>query len=544
MKRLELKPGEKYGRWEVLEPAPSVNGLAMYKCKCECGTVKNVNAKNLRYGKTTSCGCYMRERVKETAEDRTKDKNKVDLTGQKFGHLTVVKKANEKIGVNGKWLCTCDCGNTTTVRQWNLTSGTTTSCGHVKKNNSATRIKQSLGLEEGTNVSKILSKKIHSNNSSGVRGVSYAKRKGKYQAYIGFKGKVYSLGYFNSLEEAAEIRKKAENEVYGNFLKWYGENIKIDKNKDTGIAKKIREKNAKGIKGVSYHNRKGKYIQAYIVFEKKKYSLGYYNSLEEAAEIRERAENEIRCGNFEKWYSEYAETREQKQNERKISYLPGQIVGNWEIIEPVEGKTGNYYRCKCIKCKEEKEMMAKLIAKPKTYACNNCRNTDLTGKVFNNVKVLEKIGGNGTNTIWLCECLLCGKKWNVVQFSITSGNLRSCGCYIREISKKVPEYVGIMEGTNVSRMLSSKKSKNNTSGITGVSYNKITSNYKAYIGFKGKLYHLGTFDTLEDAANARKEAECMLYNNFLEWFSEKYPEQWERLNRKKPHQDAGSEQAN
>lgn len=224
MRGIELKQGEKYGRWEVIEPAPTVNGKKMYKCRCECGTIKNVNSQNLRYGKSISCGCYNRERTKEAVSKRIKEKNNVDLTGQKFEHLTVIKKVNDKTGVSARWLCSCDCGDTTIVIQSNLTSGSTTSCGHIFRENASRRIKKSMGIAEGTNASVLISKKKRSNNSSGVRGVSKRGSSGKYQAYIGFKGEVYNLGYYETLDEAVTVRKKAEKEVYKNFLEWYSEN--------------------------------------------------------------------------------------------------------------------------------------------------------------------------------------------------------------------------------------------------------------------------------------------------------------------------------
>lgn len=55
----------------------------------------------------------------------------IDLTGQQFGKLTVISKAESK---NNKtfWNCKCDCGNIATVAGYNLTSGCTKSCGCLK----------------------------------------------------------------------------------------------------------------------------------------------------------------------------------------------------------------------------------------------------------------------------------------------------------------------------------------------------------------------------------------------------------------------------
>ena len=55
----------------------------------------------------------------------------IDLTGQRFGQLTVIEKAKEK-GRNTRWICKCDCGNECIVRADHLKSGNTKSCGHDK----------------------------------------------------------------------------------------------------------------------------------------------------------------------------------------------------------------------------------------------------------------------------------------------------------------------------------------------------------------------------------------------------------------------------
>lgn len=53
----------------------------------------------------------------------------IDLTGRKFGKLTVVRRSSERTKTNARWECTCECGKTTTVPGCKLTSGHTKSCG-------------------------------------------------------------------------------------------------------------------------------------------------------------------------------------------------------------------------------------------------------------------------------------------------------------------------------------------------------------------------------------------------------------------------------
>lgn len=60
-----------------------------------------------------------------------------DLTGQRFGRLTVVKKAPNIEGRTA-WECLCDCGNTCVSRTQYLIQGTKKSCGCLKHENKAT----------------------------------------------------------------------------------------------------------------------------------------------------------------------------------------------------------------------------------------------------------------------------------------------------------------------------------------------------------------------------------------------------------------------
>lgn len=113
--------GKKYGKWTVLKKIdnPKKNG-ALYLCECECGTQKEILGKRLRAGETTQCAnCQHISR-------------RNNLTGQRFGKLTVLPKSESRLMSNQKnvyWYCQCDCGNYTWVRASNLTSGEVKSCG-------------------------------------------------------------------------------------------------------------------------------------------------------------------------------------------------------------------------------------------------------------------------------------------------------------------------------------------------------------------------------------------------------------------------------
>ena len=69
----------------------------------------------------------------------------MDLTGQRFGRLLVlnVYKVEKMNGKNHTyWRCKCDCGVEIAVRQANLTSSNTKSCGCIRNALSAERLRK------------------------------------------------------------------------------------------------------------------------------------------------------------------------------------------------------------------------------------------------------------------------------------------------------------------------------------------------------------------------------------------------------------------
>lgn len=141
---------------------------------------------------------------------------KVDLTGQRYGKLTVLRPA-EKIGAKTAWFCRCDCGRETVVQTCNLRHGNTKTCGcqHSKSKGNP------LGLTfvNGTCVELLTSNAARKGNISGARGVYWMADKQVWRAAICFQGKRRYLGIYRNLEDAVKARRQAEEELYEPFLR-------------------------------------------------------------------------------------------------------------------------------------------------------------------------------------------------------------------------------------------------------------------------------------------------------------------------------------
>ena len=114
--------GQRFGRLVVIERAENDRyKRARWLCRCDCGKNKIINSQGLRRGSAQSCGCLHRQEISIRQLN--------NITGQRFGRLVVLERAENGNHNQTRWKCLCDCGNTTIVLGGNLQSGNTKSCG-------------------------------------------------------------------------------------------------------------------------------------------------------------------------------------------------------------------------------------------------------------------------------------------------------------------------------------------------------------------------------------------------------------------------------
>ena len=281
--RSEVYPGARIGRWTVLSKCAG-DGERRWRCRCDCGTERDVFERSLRYGGSLSCGCLRKDRAYEAIAR--------DLTGQRFGRLTVIGIAMTDGKSGCQWRCRCDCGKETVLAGTLLMTGKRTSCGcdTVKKyafsdisgqkfhrltalypldkrtakggviwhcrcecgneldvpyNNLLysnlrscgcrrrehdMQLKELLPHVDGTSICHLRSKKTPKNNTTGVRGVYLIR--GRYVAKIVFQKKQYLLGTYDKLEDAADARREAEavlNDQVATFYDRWADKAKEDR---------------------------------------------------------------------------------------------------------------------------------------------------------------------------------------------------------------------------------------------------------------------------------------------------------------------------
>ena len=92
-----------------------------------------------------------------------------ELIGKKFGRLTVVSEYGRNKAMNVVWLCSCDCGNCTTVTTALLNTGNTRSCGCLQKD-----FYKNNTMEKGSAMAHRVYRRYKRNADSGNRNFSIA----------------------------------------------------------------------------------------------------------------------------------------------------------------------------------------------------------------------------------------------------------------------------------------------------------------------------------------------------------------------------------
>lgn len=242
-----------------------------------------------------------------------------------------------------------------------------------------------------------------------------------------------------------------------------------------------------------------------------------------------------------KWFIEedepYIKLHGVKKNKAR-EIAPGTVFGQWTVLGPSKDQARSkkgYLECRC-SCGTISDVSGYALLSGQSKSCKKCGNarSALTKLEVNTKNSKEKYEGktingffikkivnkekSGTCTRCIAICPKCGREFTTRMSSIK--DLQFCGYCERdkkellEITRKVVN----VDGTDLSKLRSRVNgtvNKNSRTGINGVALTK-KGTYKAYINFKHKHIHLGFFTDLKDAAAARKEAEEILYNKFLD----------------------------
>jgi len=291
---MEKKIGDKYGRLTIIEDLGRLTGSKggpkhrFFLCKCDCGNIKKVDVNALGRN-TLSCGCLRMENFQRPKSTRK--------PGDRVGRLTIIEDLGmQKRGIattkSRYFLCRCDCGNTIEVLG-NSLNGNTSSCGCLHTEVCSNPIPSGTVFGRLT----VLERDEGALRDPNRRGIWYrcececGKTVTEFGAALR-SGHVTSCGCLKR-----ESAKTAMANAHGKFV----EKNHVEGTSICAIATtKLRKDNKSGIRGVYRCERAGKWI-AHIGFKGKRYNLGHFSNIDDAAKARKDAEDRL-YGEFLKWY--------------------------------------------------------------------------------------------------------------------------------------------------------------------------------------------------------------------------------------------------
>lgn len=192
--------GKKFNKLTVLEaykkPYPEKNNpntkRCFFKCRCECGNIKEIMANSVIRNKVKSCGCLNKEI----------DKKFIDSIGVKFNKLTIREIYRKEINKGNKIKtvvfakCECECGEFKELRAITVISGSIKSCGCLSGENhgeTRTRLHRIWGLMKD----RCLNENNKNYNRYGGRGISICTE--WENSYLSFKEWAINNGYNDEL---------------------------------------------------------------------------------------------------------------------------------------------------------------------------------------------------------------------------------------------------------------------------------------------------------------------------------------------------------
>ena len=216
--------------------------------------------------------------------------NYIDITGQKFGRLTVIKRVTP-VGVQPiESLCQCECGKKVVVRNSQIKNGTTKSCGCLQKELISKR-----------------QKKYNKYDLSGEYGIGYTNKNEpfyfdiadydlikEYCWFINNRGYVYAKTLngdgkhilFHRLIMPDSIQVDHINRIRHDNRRI---NLRSANNQINMLNKSKYKNNKSGTTGVTWHKR-DKIWEVHIRYHNRQIYLGRYADYNEAVKVRKEAE--------------------------------------------------------------------------------------------------------------------------------------------------------------------------------------------------------------------------------------------------------------
>jgi hypothetical protein len=222
--------GQRFGRLLVVGFSHKEKRNKTYSyywfCNCDCGTENKVVCTSHLRGKTKSCGCLHREKLRNSKRKNIYNINNNLVTGitekgEKFffdiEDFELVTKDNYYWAIEDGYVRTRHCGQNKkryriSMHRLIMDAKENEIIDHINMQRNDNR---KLNLRITDKSKNAINSKLPINNTSGVKGVCF--HQNKWEAKIRYNYKTIYLGSYKTIKEAADARKQAEQKYFGEF---------------------------------------------------------------------------------------------------------------------------------------------------------------------------------------------------------------------------------------------------------------------------------------------------------------------------------------
>ena len=230
-----------------------------------------------------------------------------DLTGQKFGRLTVLYRGEDNIHHKAQWWCKCNCGNDNLILivGCNLTSGNTKSCGcyslesmkdcsNKHTNNDDFNLLGEYGIGWTSNTNEKFYFDLEDYDK--IKNYCWYANTSKKNGYCSIRARDRITKKIVPIHEVI-TGKKYQDHIDRNTFNNRKNNLRDSTQLENTKNKSLQKNNTSGVAGVYFNKNVQKWV-ARVNIDCVQTDLGYFEKFEDAVVSRLKAEK--------KYYGEFA----------------------------------------------------------------------------------------------------------------------------------------------------------------------------------------------------------------------------------------------
>ena len=222
--------GKQFGNLTVIKDSGKrKSGNVFWECKCSCGNTDLILGYNLTSGKYTMCKQCRHPKKEQIIKEKI-DKSCSYTLFEEYGICTTYTGEEYLFDIEDyekirkyNWTSNSDGYADTTVKgkhlpMHRLVMGCDNNSSLVVDHiNHDIKDNRKINLRLVTYQQNAMNRSLHSNNTSGVTGVSWNKRDQVWVTYITYNQKTIRLGCYINFNDAVRARKKAEDKYFGEY---------------------------------------------------------------------------------------------------------------------------------------------------------------------------------------------------------------------------------------------------------------------------------------------------------------------------------------